>query len=101
MNTFPRLRNVEEKDHGVLAVLGIHSAEFRAERARVGLRDVVRRYVLQHSVVNDAQFQTRSACAVRARPPLFLLFPLGKFISKHEGELFYGSIDALRHVPSP
>lgn len=61
-----QLRKVEEKYHDVLAVIGIHPAELPAKRSEAGLRDSVGRYVMQHPVVNDPQFQIWIAYAVHA-----------------------------------
>ncbi|MDP9353324.1 MAG: alkyl hydroperoxide reductase [Chloroflexota bacterium] len=89
------MRKIEEKYHDVLAVVGVHSAKFPAERAEAGLRDAVRRHGIHHPVVNDAKFEIWSQYAVRAWPTLFFIDPRGKIIGKHEGELPYESFDAL------
>lgn len=89
------MRKIEEKYHDVLAVVGVHSAKFPAERAEAGLRDAVRRHDVHHPVVNDADFALWNQYAVRAWPTLFFVDPTGKIIGKHEGELPYESFDAL------
>ena len=79
----------------MLAVVGVHSAKFPAERVEAGLRDAVRRYEIQHPVVNDADFDIWSRYAVRAWPTLFFLDPRGKIVGKHEGELPFETFDSL------
>ncbi len=89
------MRKVEEKYHDVLAVVGVHSAKFPAERIEAGLRDAVRRYEIQHPVVNDADFRVWSEYAVRAWPTLYFVDPKGKVVGRHEGELPFETFDAL------
>ena len=60
MHLFPQLRRVEEKYRDEVVVVGVHSAKFPAERAEAGLRDAIRRYELEHPVVNDADFRVWS-----------------------------------------
>jgi thiol-disulfide isomerase/thioredoxin len=95
MHIFPQLRKVEQKYGDVLAVIGVHSAKFPAERVEAGLRDAVRRYEIQHPVVNDADFRVWGEYAVRAWPTLFFIDPRGKVVGKHEGELPYEVFDRL------
>jgi sugar lactone lactonase YvrE len=91
----PQLRKLEEKHGDALAVIGVHSAKFPAERAEAGLRDAVRRNELEHPVVNDAEFRVWGEYAVRAWPTLYFLDPRGKIVGRHEGEIGFEQLDAL------
>ena len=92
MHVFPQLRKLEEKYSSELAVVGVHSAKFDAEKATQNVRQAILRYEIEHPVVNDAGFEVWRQYAVRAWPTLMFVDPAGKVIGKHEGEI------QLRHV---
>jgi len=87
MHLFSQLREVEERFADVLVVISIHSAKFPSEQATDRVRDAVRRYEIQHPVVNDAQFGVWRSYAIRAWPTLVFIDPRGRIIGSHEGEL--------------
>ncbi len=97
MNVFPQLRKLEQKYAGELAVVGVHSAKFNAEKATDNVRKAILRYEIEHPVVNDADFRVWQDYAVRAWPTLMFVGPDGRVIGKHEGEF---PIDALDSVLS-
>ena len=57
MHVLPQLRKLEEKYFDVLAVIGVHSAKFDAEKSSENVRGAVRRYGIGHPVVNDTEFE--------------------------------------------
>ena len=95
MHVFPQLRKLEEKYSGELAVVGVHSAKFNAEKATDNVRRAILRYEIEHPVINDADFMVWQQYAVRAWPTLMFIGPSGKVIGKHEGEF---PTDALDNV---
>ena len=95
MNIFPQLRKLEEKYANELAVVGVHSAKFNAEKATDNVRRAVMRYEIEHPVVNDAEFTVWQQYAVRAWPTLMFIGPDGRLVGKHEGEF---PIEALDNV---
>ena len=95
MNVFPQLRKLEQKYAGELAVVGVHSAKFNAEKSTDNVRRAILRYEIEHPVVNDADFMVWQQYAVRAWPTLMFIGPDGKLIGKHEGEF---PIEALDNV---
>ncbi|MCI0440129.1 MAG: alkyl hydroperoxide reductase, partial [Chloroflexi bacterium] len=95
MHIFPQLRKLEEKYRGELAVVGIHSAKFIAEKETFNLRNAVLRYEIEHPVVNDKDFQVWQSYACRAWPTLMFIDPEGKVIGKHEGEIAFETADRL------
>ena len=97
MHVFPQLRKLEEKYAGELAVVGVHSAKFNAEKATDGVRRAILRYEIEHPVINDADFMVWQQYACRAWPTLMFIGPTGKVIGKHEGEF---PIEALDNVLS-
>ena len=95
MHIFPQLRKLERKYAGELTVIGVHSAKFPNEKDKENLYNAVRRYELEHPVVNDAEFQVWQQYACRAWPTMMFIDPQGKVIGKHEGELTYEELDRL------
>ena len=95
MHIFPQLRKLERKYAGELTVIGVHSAKFPNEKDKENLYNAVRRYELEHPVVNDAEFQVWQQYACRAWPTMMFIDPQGKVIGKHEGELTYDDLDRL------
>ena len=87
MHVFPQLRKLEQKYSAELAVLGVHSAKFPAERATENVRQAILRYEIEHPVANDRDFEVWQQYAVRAWPTLIFIDPEGKVIGKHEGEV--------------
>ena len=95
MHVFPQLRKLELKYAEELAVIGVHSAKFTAEKDSQNLRKAVLRYEIAHPVVNDAEFQVWQQWGVRAWPTLMFIDPAGKIIGKHEGEIDLETFDRV------
>ena len=95
MHVFPQLRKLESKYQKELAVIGVHSAKFPAERETENVRMAILRYEIGHPVINDEQFKVWQSYACRAWPTLVFLDPAGRIIGKHEGEIPYDAFDRL------
>ena len=95
MHIFPQLRKLERKYASELVVVGVHSAKFPTEKETDSLTAAVRRYELEHPVINDAEFQVWQQYSCRAWPTLMFIDPLGSVIGKHEGELTFEQFDTL------
>ena len=95
MHIFPQLRKLERKYASELTVIGVHSAKFPNEKEKENLYNAVKRYELEHPVVNDAEFQVWKQYACRAWPTMMFIDPRGKVIGKHEGELNFEDMDRL------
>ena len=95
MHLFPQLRKLEQRYAAELAVVGVHSAKFNAEKATDNVRQAILRYDIQHPVVNDEAFQVWQSYAVRAWPTLMFIDPEGKVIGKHEGEIPFEAFDGV------
>tara|TARA_B100001123_G_C15291694_1_gene1017692 strand:- start:477 stop:1793 length:1317 start_codon:yes stop_codon:yes gene_type:complete len=89
------LRKLEQKYAKELAIIGVHSAKFPNEKDSFNLTNAVRRYELEHPVINDAQFQVWQQYSCRAWPTLMFIDPQGQVIGKHEGELPFDALDSL------
>ena len=78
-----------------LFVVGVHSAKFDTERATENVQAAVRRYNVNHPVVNDVELRVMSAFAARAWPTLMFIDPEGKVIGRHEGEFQLEAMDRV------
>jgi len=89
------LRKLEKAYAGELAVIGVHSAKFPNEKDTYNLDKAVRRYQLEHPVINDGQFQVWQQYSCRAWPTLMFIDPVGNVVGKHEGEMSFEAFDGL------
>ena len=95
MHVFPQLRKLESKYAGELAVVGVHSAKFTAEKDTGNVRKAILRYEIDHPVVNDKDFQVWQLYGIRAWPTLIFIDPEGGLIGKHEGEIPLETFDQV------
>lgn len=82
----PQLRKIEERHPTDIAVVGVHSGKFTAERQPDRIRDASNRLEALHPIVNDRQFRIWRSFAVQAWPTLVIVDPQGYVISTHAGE---------------
>lgn len=74
----PTLRQVEETFPTQVAVIGIHSPKFAAERCPDAVERAIRRYDIRHPVAHDPYMILWDEYAVRAWPTLVLICPTAK-----------------------
>ena len=86
MHILPILRRVEEAFPTEVAVIGVHSPKFTAERDAGNLQRAIARYGIVHPVVQDTGFRLWKAYTVRAWPTLMFLGPDGSVLGQHSGE---------------
>jgi DNA-binding beta-propeller fold protein YncE len=86
------LRELEERYRNQLAVVGVHSGKYIAERETSRIRDASIRLGAIHPVVNDRQFRIWRSYAVRAWPTLVAVDPRGAVVGTQAGEF---TADAL------
>jgi len=89
------LRKLEKKYANELTVIGVHSAKFPNEKDTYNVDKAVRRYQLEHPVINDGQFQVWQQYSCRAWPTLMFIDPQGNVMGKHEGEMSFADFDSL------
>lgn len=82
----PALKRVEEAWPGEVAVIGVHSPKFPAEKDPRNVAAAIARYGIRHPVVHDPEFQLWRHYAVRAWPTLVVVGPDGRVIGQHAGE---------------
>jgi sugar lactone lactonase YvrE len=89
------LRRLEEKYPAELAVIGVHSGKYPAERITAHVRDAVMRLGIDHPVVNDRFFRIWRAYAVDAWPTIVLVDPRGYYMGSQPGEITFESFDPV------
>ena len=82
----PQLRELEQRFGDAIAVVGVHSGKYTAERITDRIRDASIRLGAAHPVLNDRQFRVWRAYAVRAWPTLVAIDPRGAVIGMSAGE---------------
>lgn len=80
------MRDLEQRFPDTVAVIGVHSGKFIAERETGRIRDAAARLGNTHPIVNDRQFRIWRSYAVRAWPTLVLVDPTGRVLGQHSGE---------------
>ncbi|TPE40274.1 thioredoxin-like domain-containing protein [Pontibacter mangrovi] len=88
----PDLKRLEEEYAEVLVVIGIHSAKFDAEKRSDTILQAIRKFGIEHPVVNDADYKIWNQYGVRAWPTTVLIDPNGKVIGQHAGEKVYDTV---------
>lgn len=92
IHVIPDLKRLEAEYPDELVVVGVHSAKFENEGETENIRRVVRRYEVEHPVLNDNNFVTWQNYGVRAWPTFMLIDPFGKVVGQLSGEPLYNRI---------
>lgn len=82
----PELRALERRFPRGLAVVGVHSGKFIAERVTARLAHAAARLGVAHPVANDRQFRTWRAWAARGWPTLAVVDARGYVVFQQAGE---------------
>lgn len=85
-HVLPTLRRIEERFPREVAVIGVHSPKFEAERAPENVAQAIARHDIRHPVVHDPDRRLWDEYAVRAWPTLVLISPCGQVIGQLSGE---------------
>jgi DNA-binding beta-propeller fold protein YncE len=93
MHVIPDLKRLEEKYPDELVVIGVHSAKFTNEGDSDNIRQIIRRYELEHPIINDNEFAVWSTYGVNAWPTFVLIDPDGLVLGFHSGEGIYELFD--------
>jgi NHL repeat len=80
------LRELEARYSNEIAVIGVHSGKYTAERETSRIRDASIRLDAIHPTINDRQFRLWRAYAVRAWPTLVAIDPRGAVVGMQAGE---------------
>jgi DNA-binding beta-propeller fold protein YncE len=99
IHIIPDLKRLEAEYADELVVIGVHSAKFANEGDTENIRDIIRRYGLEHPVVNDSDFAVWRDWGANAWPTVVLIDPAGNIVGGHAGEgiypIFQPVIDSL------
>lgn len=85
-HVLPTLRRIEEHFPNEVAVIGVHSPKFEAERSPESLAQAIARHDVRHPVIHDPEMTLWDEYAVRAWPTLVLISPDGHVIGQLSGE---------------
>ena len=86
MQTLPDIARLEAKYSRQLVVIGIHSPKFENERSADSVRQAMRRYEINHPVLNDPDRNLWRTYGVQGWPTLVLIDPEGNLIGRLELE---------------
>ena len=87
------MREVERRHPDTIAIVGVHSGKFIAERETARIAAASDRLGVTHPVVNDRQFRVWRSFAVRAWPTLVVIDAGGAVIGMHAGEFTADAIE--------
>ena len=88
----PDLKRLEQEYADILVVIGVHSGKFDAEKQNDTIEQAIRKFGIEHPVVNDADYKVWNYYGVRAWPTIVLIDPNGKVIGQHAGEGVYDTV---------
>jgi DNA-binding beta-propeller fold protein YncE len=80
------LRELERQFPREIAVVGVHSGKFIAERETPRIREAALRLDNLHPIINDRQYRIWRSYAVRAWPTIVAIDPTGYVVGSHAGE---------------
>ena len=80
------MRDLEQRYPEALAIVGVHSGKYHAERETERIRDAALRLGNAHPIVNDRQFRVWRGYAVNAWPTLAVVSTEGRVLGVRAGE---------------
>jgi DNA-binding beta-propeller fold protein YncE len=80
------LRELERRFPREIAIIGVSSGKFIAERETARIREAALRLDNLHPIVNDRQFRIWRSYAVQAWPTVVAIDPKGYVVGSHAGE---------------
>lgn len=95
LHVLDELRELEQKHHDTVVVVGVHSPKFAHEAEHAAVVDAVERYEVRHPVLDDPELATWKQYAVRAWPTLVVIDPEGYVVAQHAGEGHAHAIERL------
>jgi hypothetical protein len=95
VHVLPQLRELEERYADQIAVVGVHSGKYTAERVTSRILDASIRLDAIHPTINDRQFRLWRAYAVRAWPTLVAIDPAGFVVGMQAGEFTAHSVESF------
>jgi DNA-binding beta-propeller fold protein YncE len=93
MHILPNLKQLEHAYPNEIVVIGVHSAKFAAEEDSKNIEDAIKRYEIEHPVVNDAHHKIWDAFQVQSWPTLMVIDPEGNLVAANSGEVDFETLD--------
>jgi len=93
LNVLPDLKTLEEEFNTELLVIGVHSGKHFHEKEDEAIKQALKRYKIDHIVINDAGMKLWDAFGVKAWPTLVLIDAKGYIVLTLQGE---GHLQELR-----
>jgi sugar lactone lactonase YvrE/thiol-disulfide isomerase/thioredoxin len=95
LHVIPQLKRLEAEFPLELAVIGVHSAKFAHEGDVESIRQIIRRYELEHPVANDRDYLVWRSYHVRAWPTIVVIDPAGNYVGSRSGEDIYEAVQPV------
>ncbi len=95
IHVIPDLKRLEAEFPNELVVIGVHSAKFANEGETENIRYIIKRYGIEHPVVNDRSFIMWQIYGVRAWPTFMLIDPQGRVLGYYSGEGVYEALQPI------
>ena len=86
LHVLDELRALERQYPDTLVIIGVHSPKFPHEATPAALAAAIRRYQVDHPVLDDPDLTTWQAYGARAWPTLVLIDPEGNLVAHLSGE---------------
>jgi thiol-disulfide isomerase/thioredoxin len=101
MHILPELKRLEHAYPKNLVVIGVHSAKFEAEQDSKNIEEAIRRYQIEHPVINDAGHVLWDRFRVTSWPSVLLIDPEGSAVWGFSGEITFNQVDKLLQTALP
>lgn len=88
MHILPDLHALEQKysvKDGVV-IIGVHSAKFPNEKDSTNIENAIRRYGIEHAVVNDSNASMWHQLGIQCWPTVVVVSPNGELLNQFIGE---------------
>ncbi len=92
MHVIKDLKKLEEDFQKELTVIGIHSAKFDSEGEEENLKTIIKKFKLNHLILNDKDYEIWENYAIRAWPTFVLITPDSKIYKYYSGEGNYEAV---------
>jgi len=93
LNVLPDLKTLEDEFKEKLLIIGIHSGKHPHEKENEAIKKALKRYKIEHLVINDADMKLWDAFGIKAWPSLVLIDGKGYIKASYQGE---GHLEELR-----
>lgn len=93
IHILPELKKLERAYPNEVVVIGVHSAKFDTEEETDNILEAVKRYEIEHPVINDANHTVWNRFGAQSWPTICVIDPEGKLIVRESGEIPFEAFD--------